>query len=163
MSGHAHDAVDPPHVVEVADGVFAYVQPDGSWWLNNSGFVLATDGVVALDSTSTERRTRALLDAIRTVTTTPVGTLVNTHHHGDHTHGNYLMPSATIVGHRLCREEMIAAGHIATALFEGVDWGQLWWAPVHSSIRRANSLPLSWTAMRFRRSSKPASLSPPAG
>src|SRR4051812_15737532 len=99
MSGHAHKSPDlahrasgvaPPHTVEVADGVFAYVQPDGSWWLNNTGFVTGAGEVVAVDATSTERRTRALLGAIAEVSTAPVRTLVNTHHHGDHTNGNCL-------------------------------------------------------------------------
>src|SRR5580692_10419409 len=38
-------AVPPPGVSiadarlqEVADGIFAYIQPDGSWWINNTGF-----------------------------------------------------------------------------------------------------------------------------
>src|SRR5437588_10991262 len=64
----ADRALPPPHTVEVAESVFAYVQPDGSWWLNNTGFVVGGDDVVAVDATSTERRTRALLDAIRAQT-----------------------------------------------------------------------------------------------
>ncbi|MDT7643999.1 MAG: cyclase, partial [Pseudonocardiales bacterium] len=28
-----------PGVVEVSDGVYAYIQPDGSWWINNTGFL----------------------------------------------------------------------------------------------------------------------------
>jgi cyclase len=28
-------------IVELATGVFAYIQPDGSWWINNSGFLAA--------------------------------------------------------------------------------------------------------------------------
>ena len=38
--------------------------------------------------------------------------LVNTHHHGDHTHGNYLLPSAAIVAHEKCREEVITSGSV---------------------------------------------------
>ena len=126
MSGHAHDAVDPPHTVEVADGVFAYVQPDGSWWLNNAGFIRGPDAVVAVDATSTERRTRALLGAIAEVCTTPVRTLVNTHHHGDHTNGNCLFADATVVGHRNCRagvQAQVIGG--LDAVFGPVDWGEL--------------------------------------
>ena len=43
---------------EVSDGVFAYVQPDGSWMINNTGFLVGRDGVSAIDACSTERRTR---------------------------------------------------------------------------------------------------------
>jgi cyclase len=113
----------------VADGVFAYVQLDGSWGLNNSGFLVGRDGVTVIDTCFTERRTRALVDTIAAQTSLPLRTLVNTHHHGDHTHGNYLLPAATIIGHDRCRDEMLAAGHAATGLFPGVDWGRLEVAP----------------------------------
>jgi cyclase len=126
---HDHPDLPPPAVEEVADGVYAYVQLDGSWGLNNSGFLVGRDGVTVIDTCFTERRTRALIDTIASVTPLPLRTLVNTHHHGDHTHGNYLMPSATIIGHDLCREEMVASGHIAAGLFPGVEWGQLEVAP----------------------------------
>jgi cyclase len=130
---HQHDHDDPdipaPVVQEVADGVYAYVQLDGSWGLNNTGFLVGRDAVTAIDTCFTERRTRQFVDAVAGVTTQPVRTLVNTHHHGDHTHGNYLLPEATILAHQRCREEVIAAGHIASGLFPGVDWGELEVAP----------------------------------
>ena len=86
----------------VCEDVYAYLQPDGSWYLNNTGFLVSDAGVISVDATSTERRTRAYLDAIKAVTEKPVRTLVNTHHHGDHTHGNYLM-SGTARGRRWWR------------------------------------------------------------
>ena len=97
MTAHAAEELGPAVTTEVADGVFAYVQPDGSWWINNTGFLVGADEVVAVDATSTERRTRAFLDAIRGVTARPVQTLVNTHHHGDHTNGNCLFTDAVVV------------------------------------------------------------------
>jgi cyclase len=84
-------------VSQISEGVYAYLQPDGSWFLNNTGFLVSQGvgaGVISIDATSTERRTRAYLDAIAAVTDRPVRTLVNTHHHGDHTHGNYLIRGA---------------------------------------------------------------------
>ena len=55
----------PPSVEEVSAGIFAHVQLDGGWGLNNSGFIVGGDGVLAIDSCFTERRTRWLIDAIR--------------------------------------------------------------------------------------------------
>jgi cyclase len=122
---HDHPDLPDPTLEEVGAGVYAYVQLDGSWGLNNSAFLVGRDGVTLVDTCFTERRSRALIEAIGSVASVPVRTLVNTHHHGDHTHGNYLLPAATIIGHELCREEVLAAGHIAAALFQGVDWGDL--------------------------------------
>jgi cyclase len=126
VSGHSHEAGGPASTVEVADGVFAWVQPDGSWWLNNTGIVTAADGVLAVDATSTERRTRALLAAIADVSNAPIRTLVNTHHHGDHTNGNCLFADATVVGHRNCRDNVLAQsiGGLE-AVFGDVPWGDL--------------------------------------
>ena len=100
----------PPSVVEVGDGLFAYVQPDGSWMVNNTGFLVGPDGVTSIDTCSTELRTRTYLQALGRVTPRPVRTLLNTHHHPDHTTGNGLLPQATIVAHDAARAEMIALG-----------------------------------------------------
>ncbi|MEU5990508.1 MBL fold metallo-hydrolase [Spirillospora sp. NPDC047418] len=120
----ALDGPGSPRLQEVSDGVFAYVQPDGTWWINNTGFLAGTRGVVSVDSCSTERRTRAYLESIRSVTDRPVRTLVNTHHHGDHTFGNYLFAGATIVGHERTREAALAwGGPFDEPVWTKVDWG----------------------------------------
>lgn len=120
------DTPSAPSTEEVADRVFAFVQPDGTWFLNNAGFVVGDDHVVLIDTCATERRTRALLDAVAAVTDAPVRVVVNTHHHGDHTHGNYLCTDATIVGHRRCREEVERMGIMTLdSIWGEVDWGGL--------------------------------------
>ena len=124
-----------PELREVCEDVYAYLQPDGSWYLNNTGFLVshgAAAGVISVDATSTERRTRAYLDAINTITKQPVRTLVNTHHHGDHTHGNYLMSGATIVGHERCREAILASPiPPPPGIWSEVDW--VTWSPPRRS------------------------------
>jgi cyclase len=129
MSSSAHDhptELAPVRLVEVSGGVYAFIQPDGSWWINNTGFLAGRRGAVAVDSCSTERRTRAFLDAIRSVTGAPVQALVNTHHHGDHTHGNFLFRPAAVIGHQRCREQVLAFGHPSwEGVFSPIDFGQL--------------------------------------
>lgn len=56
---------------EVSEGIWAYLQPDGSWWINNAGFLVGSQGVISVDTTSTERRTRAYLDTIARVSDRP--------------------------------------------------------------------------------------------
>jgi cyclase len=115
-----------PELVEVSDGIFAYLQPDGTWWLNNTGALVGRRGVVSIDACATAARTRAYLDAIGTVTNQPVRTLVNTHHHGDHTYGNYLFTGATIVGHEAVRPALLATGLPDTLPYwTHVEWGEV--------------------------------------
>jgi cyclase len=122
------DITDPgrPGLVEVCPGIYAYVQPDGTWWINNTGFLPGPQGVISIDSCSTERRTLAYRSAIATVSAAPVRAVVNTHHHGDHTFGNCLFPTAAIVAHERTREEAIASGPPRDMPFwDGPDWGDL--------------------------------------
>ena len=128
MSSLNLDITEPgrPRVQEVSPGVYAYIQPDGTWWINNTGFLAGPQGVVSIDSCSTERRTRAYQDAIAAVTPAPVRAVVNTHHHGDHTFGNCLFPAAAIIGHERARSEAIAFGPPRDLPFwDGPDWGEL--------------------------------------
>jgi cyclase len=92
------------------EGVYAFLQLPGHWGVNNVGIVQDGDSVLLVDTTQTPARTRLLRAAVAELTAAPVRTIVNTHHHGDHTFGNYLFPAATVVGHRECRREMIARG-----------------------------------------------------
>jgi cyclase len=120
--------VGDPVLEEVANGVYAYIQPDGSWWINNTGFVVGPDAIVSVDSCATEARTTAYRMAIGRVSTLPVQTLVNTHHHGDHTNGNYLFREATIIAQTNCRTEMLATGlpgERTAHTWEAPDWGAL--------------------------------------
>ena len=116
----------PPEVCQVAAGLYAYVQPDGTWWINNTGFLVGPQGVISIDACSTERRTRAYLDAIATVTPAPVRAVINTHHHADHTFGNCMFPAAAIVSHERARAEAIAFGPPRNLPFwDGPDFGDL--------------------------------------
>lgn len=121
----------PESAVEVSDGIFAYVQPDGSWYINNTGFIVSSNGVISVDASSTVDRTRAFLGAIAKVTDAPVRTLINTHHHGDHTYGNFLFDGATIVGREGIRELVMQFGgpEALPPFWDDVGWGDVTVAP----------------------------------
>ncbi len=115
-----------PEVCAVSAGVYAYIQPDGTWWINNTGFLVGPRGVISIDSCATKRRTQAYKDAIAAVTPAPVRAVINTHHHGDHTFGNCMFPAAAIVAHERTRAEAIAFGPPRDLPFwDGPDWGDL--------------------------------------
>ena len=119
-------SLPPARVEEVADKVFSYIQPDGTWWINNTGFVVGDSVVLCVDTCATERRTRAFLDAVALHAGSAPRLLVNTHHHGDHTNGNWLMPETAVIAHRRCRDEVLRHGITKPeGLFQAVDWGEL--------------------------------------
>jgi len=120
---------------EVVAGVHAWVQPDGSWWLNNAGAVAGVGddgthpaGTVVIDTCATFQRTRQFLDAVDTVTGgAPVTMAANTHQHGDHTYGNCVLPRQTVI----IGQEAMRAGLLADPIIDGCppvwspvpDWG----------------------------------------
>jgi cyclase len=121
----------PPRVEDLGGGLFAYVQPDGSWFINNTGFLVSSTGVVCVDACATERRTRSLVEAVGRVSDRPIRTLVNTHSHADHVTGNALFTGATIVAHELTRTDMIEFRPPPGfgGVWEPFDQGDLPWEP----------------------------------
>jgi glyoxylase-like metal-dependent hydrolase (beta-lactamase superfamily II) len=77
---------------EVADGVFAYLQPDGTWGWSNAGLVAGTDASLLVDTLFDLHLTRRMLDEMQPIVgTRPITNLVNTHANGDHCYGNQLV------------------------------------------------------------------------
>jgi cyclase len=97
---------DAARLYELLPGAYAWVQPDGTWWINNAGVVAAGDGVLVIDTCATAARTERFLRAVRAATgEVPIRLAVNTHQHGDHTYGNSLLPATTVlIGHERMRE-----------------------------------------------------------
>jgi cyclase len=123
-------APDRAALHEVVPGVFAWVQPDGTWWINNAGAVTGTDGTIVVDTCATEERTRRFLDALGAATGgAPVRMAANTHQHGDHCYGNSLLPASTVLfGHEAMRqgllEDIVIDG--CPAFWEPVpEWGDI--------------------------------------
>jgi glyoxylase-like metal-dependent hydrolase (beta-lactamase superfamily II) len=94
-------------LVQVGPTTHAFLQPDGSWGWSNAGLIVGSSEAILVDTFFDLPNTRELLAAVESATDRPVGTLVNTHHNGDHCFGNQLVENATIVGHNRCREAML--------------------------------------------------------
>jgi glyoxylase-like metal-dependent hydrolase (beta-lactamase superfamily II) len=90
---------------EVGDGVFAYLQPDGSWGWSNAGLVVGDGGSLLVDTLFDLKLTRRMLDELSAITDR-IGTVVNTHANGDHCWGNELVGDARIVASKECADEM---------------------------------------------------------
>jgi cyclase len=132
-NAHAHSSGASPSAArlhELVEGVFAWVQPDGTWWINNCGAVSGSDGTVIIDTCATEERTRRFLAAVDQATGgAPIRMAVNTHHHGDHTHGNSLLPADTqLIGHPHTRQRILRDPTIDSGPSEWdpvPDWGEV--------------------------------------
>jgi cyclase len=115
---------------EVADGVYAYLQPPGTWCVSNAGVLVGPDGLILVDTAATRKRAEALRRAADDLHRGPVHTVINTHHHGDHVFGNCVFePPVTIIAHELARSEMIEAGLGLQLLWPEVEWGELTLVP----------------------------------
>ncbi|MYT22930.1 MBL fold metallo-hydrolase [Streptomyces sp. SID7760] len=117
---------EEPYLVQPATGVYAYVQPDGGWCLNNAGFVTDGGRTLLIDTAATQRRALALRAAVVGSGVPLPRTVVNTHHHGDHTYGNAVFaPEALILAHDNARTEQIAAGHQLELIWPATDFGSV--------------------------------------
>ncbi|MFD8983793.1 MBL fold metallo-hydrolase [Streptomyces sp. NPDC059564] len=115
-----------PQLREVAEDVYAYIQPDGGWCLNNAGLITAGSRPALIDTAATEARAKALKDTVARVTPYAPGFVINTHPHGDHTFGNRLFADeAVIIAHEATRAEMDLAGLHLTGLWPEVCWGDV--------------------------------------
>ncbi|MBT2530095.1 MBL fold metallo-hydrolase [Streptomyces sp. ISL-99] len=115
-----------PYIVQLAPEVHAYIQPDGGWCLNNAGFVSDGTSTLLVDTAATERRAHALREAILATGAPLPRTVVNTHHHGDHTYGNSVfVPEATVIGHDACRAEVLTAGLQLHQMWPQNDFGDI--------------------------------------
>jgi len=90
---------------EIADDVYACLQPDRGLGWSNSGLINRAGGLV-VDTFWDLPHTRELIEQYSRVWKEPARRLVNTHNNGDHCWGNQLFDQAEIIGHRLCAEAM---------------------------------------------------------
>ena len=94
-------------LVEVGDGVFAYLQPDGGWGWSNAGLVTGGSTSLLVDTLFDMTLTREMLDAMAGVTGgAPIATIVNTHANGDHCYGNGAVDAGEIIASEASAREM---------------------------------------------------------
>lgn len=94
-------------VYELAEGVYAWMQPNGSWGESNSGIISSGGETLVFDSLFDLVMTHRMIKAIEPITRkAPVRTLVNGHGDGDHTYGNQLFPGAEIIASQPCADYM---------------------------------------------------------
>lgn len=94
-------------LVEVGDGVFAYLQADGGWGWSNAGLVTDGEESLLVDTLFDMTLTRTMLDAMAPITeASPIATIVNTHANGDHCYGNAAVDADEIIASAASAREM---------------------------------------------------------
>jgi cyclase len=114
---------------DLGNGIYAYLQPDGSWGWSNAGLVTDAGQSLLVDTLFDLSLTREMLGAMRLATPAAktIRTLVNTHSNGDHCNGNQLVEGAEIISSLACAEEMKAAprGMLASLRKTAPDMGEV--------------------------------------
>ena len=96
-------------LLELGNGGYAWLQPDGGWGWSNAGLVVDGEASLLVDTLFDKPLTEAMLNAMRAAepkATVTIDTLVNTHANGDHCNGNELVGDATIIASEACRAEL---------------------------------------------------------
>jgi glyoxylase-like metal-dependent hydrolase (beta-lactamase superfamily II) len=98
---------------DLGNGTWAYLQPDGGWGWSNAGLIVDGEESLLVDTLFDMHLTDEMLTSMRDaagVGGADIGTVVNTHANGDHTHGNGCCPTAEIVASKASAAEMEAFG-----------------------------------------------------
>jgi glyoxylase-like metal-dependent hydrolase (beta-lactamase superfamily II) len=93
---------------QVADRIWAWLAPDGSWGWSNAGIVGGDGASFLVDTLFDLPLTAEMLAAMSEITDrSPITDVLNTHANGDHCYGNQLLaPEVKIHATASCRHEM---------------------------------------------------------
>jgi cyclase len=99
---------DEAELEDLGNGLYAYIQGDGSWGFSNAGLVSNGEQSLLIDTLFDLPRTQRMLDEMARATPAArhIDTVVNTHANGDHCYGNELVGDARIIASTASAEEM---------------------------------------------------------
>ena len=95
-------------VHDLGDGLYGYVQPDGTWGWSNAGLIVSGGSTLLIDTLMSVPLTRAMLAAFARQVKggAAIDTVVNTHANPDHFFGNGLVADAQIIATQATAQEM---------------------------------------------------------
>lgn len=92
----------------VREGVYHAVGTGTLAVVGNSSFIVNDEDVIVVDDHVSPAAAWVLLEEIKAVTSKPVTTVINTHFHFDHAHGNQIFDSkVAIIGHEFTRQALL--------------------------------------------------------
>src|SRR6187549_1370345 len=94
---------------KVKDGVYHAVGTGSLAVVGNSSVIVNDEDVIVVDDHVSPAAAWVLVDEIKTLTNKPVRTVINTHFHYDHAHGNQIFgKDVSIIGHEFTREMLMS-------------------------------------------------------
>src|SRR5499426_3637185 len=117
-AGIAHNG-DAFRFNKVADGVYHAIGTGALTVVGNSSVIVNDEDVIVVDDHVSPAAASVLLDEIKTVTNKPVRTVINTHFHYDHAHGNQVFDKdVAIIGHEFTREMLLGGKSLQMPLYK---------------------------------------------
>jgi len=93
---------------QVKPGIYHAVGTGSLAVVGNSSFIVNDEDVIVVDDHVSPAAAWVLLEEIKEITKKPVRTVINTHFHFDHAHGNQIFePTVQIIGHEFTRRMLL--------------------------------------------------------
>jgi cyclase len=103
---------------KIKEGIYHAVGTGSLAVVGNSSFIVNDNDVIVVDDHVSPAAAWVLLEEIKEVTNKPVTTVINTHFHFDHAHGNQIFaPNVQIIGHEFTRR-MLLSNSIGMPLYQ---------------------------------------------
>ena len=103
---------------KVREGVYHAVGTGALAVVGNSSIIVNDNDVIVVDDHVSPAAASVLLDELKDITTKPVRTVINTHFHYDHAHGNQIFgKDVEIIGHEFTREMLLGGKSIQMPLY----------------------------------------------
>ena len=104
---------------KVAEGVYHAVGTGALTVVGNSSVIVNDDDVIVIDDHVSPAVAWVLVDEIKSLTNKPVRTVINTHFHYDHAHGNQIFDKdVAIIGHEFTREMLLGGKSLQMPLYK---------------------------------------------
>jgi cyclase len=104
---------------KVREGVYHAVATGALTVVGNAAVIVNDNDVVVVDDHVSPAAAWVLLDELKDITSKPVRTVINTHFHFDHAHGNQVFGrEVDIIGHEFTREMLLGGKSIQMPLYK---------------------------------------------
>ena len=104
---------------EVKPGVYHAVGTGTLSVVGNAAIIVNDNDVIVVDDHVSPAAAWVLLEELKDITSKPVSTVINTHFHFDHAHGNQVFGSEVdIIGHEFTREMLLGGKSLGMPLYK---------------------------------------------